>query len=305
MNQQSNLQKNLILTEPSILPTRLLGELISPDLNISTPSRLLWTITCSFHPSHFIFEPDSSKLFICSHRGYVSVYSCTTASLSLVDTFYLQYNEKSQPAIIKSLAASAFSLIVILNSSIESILHFYTHNGVLLHSLSLFNEYISQIRFNNNYLWCLELISSSLFYFLFQSNNTTNEKLPERIQFLSFEQQSFNPFRFAVNQTIVAITDRASTGIIRLFDKQTTSYLKQIRSPLIDLELCDIELTNQMLIYRFPHIIFLTQLDNEQYMEKITANKNINITIGRSDNEILISTSTDDNNTFIIQCYVR
>jgi hypothetical protein len=99
--------------------------------------------------------------------------------------------------------------------------------------------------------------------------------------------------------------DRASTGIILLYDKQTTSFLKQIKCPLIDFEPSDIELTNQMLIYRFPHIILLTQLDNEQYIEKIDANKNLNITIGKSDTEVLISTLTDDNNKCMIQCYVK
>jgi hypothetical protein len=259
-------------------------------------------MSCSFHPSHLVFESDSSKLFICSHQGHISVYNYTTSSLSLANTFNLQYNEKSQPVIIKSLAASRCSLIVIFNSSIKSILHIYSHNGLLLHSVSFFNEYISQIRFDNNYLWCLELISSSVFYFPIQSNNIIDEK----IQFISFkQQQSFNPFRFALNQTFVAIMDRASTGIILLYDKQTTSFLKQIKCPLIDFEPSDIELTNQMLIYRFPHIILLTQLDNEQYIEKIDANKNLNITIGKSDTEVLISTLTDDNNKCMIQCYVK
>jgi hypothetical protein len=290
-----------------MIPIHLLGELISSDSNFLTPllnsstSQILWKMTYSFHPSHLVFEPDSSKLFICGHQGHVSVYSYTTSSLSLIDTFHLQNNENSQPVIIKSLAASSSSLFVILNSSIKSILHFYSHNGLLLHFLSFFNEYISQIRFDNNYLWCLELISSSLFYFPVQSDNIINKKT----RFISFKQQSFNPFRFALNQTLVAIMDRASTGIILLYNKQTTSYLKQIKSPLIDFVPCDIELTNQLLIYRFPHIILLTQLDNEQSIEKIDANKNLNITIGKSDREVLVSTSTDDNNIFIIQCYVK
>jgi len=290
-----------------MIPIHLLGELIPPDSNFLTPllnsstSQILWKMTCSFHPSHLIFEPDSSKLFICGHQGHVSVYSYTTSSLSLIDTFHLQNNENSQPVIIKSLAASRSSLLVILNSSIKSILHFYSHSGLLLHFLSFFNEYISQIRFDNNYLWCLELISSSLFYFPVQSNNIINKKT----RFISFKQQSFNPFRFALNQIFVAIMDRASTGIILLYNKQTTSYLKQIKSPLIDFVPCDIELTNQLLIYRFPHIILLTQLDNEQSIEKIDANKNLNITIGKSDREVLVSTSTDDNSIFIIQCYVK
>jgi hypothetical protein len=252
---------------------------------------------CSFHPSHLVFEPNSSKLFICNLQGYVSVYNYTTSSLSLANTFYLQCKEI---VIIKSVTVSKWSLIVIFNSSIKSILHVYSHNGLFLHSLSFFNEYISQIRFDNNYLWCLELISSSLFYFPVQSNHIINKKN----EFISFKQQSFNPFRFALNQTIVAVMDRALTGIILLYDKQTTSYLKQIKSPLIDFEPCDIELTNQLLIYRFPHIILLTQLDNEQYIEKLDANKNLNIIIGKSDTEVLVSTSTDDNNKYLIQCYI-
>ncbi len=99
--------------------------------------------------------------------------------------------------------------------------------------------------------------------------------------------------------------DRALTGIILLYDKQTTSYLKQIQSPSIEFEPCDIELTNHVLIYRFPHLIFITQLDNEQYFEKIDATKNLNITIGKSENEVLVSTSTNDSNIFKIQCYVK
>jgi len=256
---------------------------------------------CSFHPSHLVFESDSSKLFLFNPQGYVSVYNYTTSSLSLANTFYLQCNEIIQPVIIKSVTVSKWGLFVIFNSSIKSILHVYSHNGLLLHSLSFLNEYISQIRFDNNCLWCLELISSSFFYFTVQSNDIINEKTG----FISFKQQSFNPFRFALNETFVAIMDRALTGIILLYDKQTTSYLKQIKSPLIDVEPCDIELTNQLLIYRFPHIILLTQLDNEQYIEKLDANKNLNITIGKSDTEVLVSTSTDDNNKYLIQCYVK
>ncbi|CAF4357579.1 unnamed protein product [Adineta steineri] len=170
-----------------------------------------------------------------------------------------------------------------------------------LRSLSLHNEYISQIRFNNNYLWCLELISSSLSSFIFQSNNSF-----ERKQFISFKQQepSFNPFRFAVNDLFIAVLDRALTGLILIFDKQTSSIVKQTQSPLIDFQPCDIELTNQTLIYRFHHKILLIQLDNEQYIEQIDANKNINITIGKSNNEILLSSLTDDTNTFIIQSYI-
>ncbi|CAF2532195.1 unnamed protein product [Rotaria sp. Silwood2] len=295
MNQQSILLNNIILTEPSVMPIHLLGELISSDTSLLNPlqksstSRLLWSLTYSFHPSHIVFESESSKLFICTEHGYVSVYSYTTLNLSLMNTFYLQYNEKSQPVIIKSLAASKFSLIVIFNSSVDSTLHFYSHNGLLLHSLILFNEYISQIRFDHNYLWCLELISSTLFYFLLQSDNIVNKNLPEKTQFISFKQQSFNPYRFASNQIVVAIMDRASTGIILLFDRYNASYLKQITSPLTDFQPCDIELTNQMLIYRFPHIILLTQLDNEQSIEQIYAKRNLNITKGKSDTEVLVS----------------
>jgi hypothetical protein len=99
--------------------------------------------------------------------------------------------------------------------------------------------------------------------------------------------------------------DRSSTGLIQLFDKQTASHLKQIKSPLIEFEPCDIELTHQLLIYRFPHLILLTQLNNEPDLEQINANKNLNITIGKSDIELLVSSPTDDKNTFIIQCYVK
>ena len=303
INQQSNLQKTIILTEPSGIPTHILGELISPESNLSIPSisRILWTITCSFYPSHLVYEPNSSNLFICSQQGYISVYNCITSILSLIDTFYLQYNEKTQPVIIKSLAASTSFLIVIFNSSIESILHLYSHKGVLLRCLSFVNEYISQIRFDKNDLWCLELISSSLFHFPLQSDNSIGEKT----EFISFKQQSFNPFRFAINQIFVAIMDRSSTGMIQLFDKQTTFYLKQIKSPLTNFEACDIELTNQMLIYRFPHIILLTQLNNEQNLEQIIANKNLNLTIGKYNIEYLVSIPTGDNNTYTIQCYVK
>ncbi|CAF0784814.1 unnamed protein product [Rotaria sordida] len=310
MSQQSILQNNIILTEPSVIPIYLLGELISPDTSLLVPllksstSQLLWSITHSFPPSHIVFESESSKLFICTEHGYVSVYSCTTLKLLLIDTFYLQYNGKSQPITIKSLTASVFSLIVSFNSFVESILHFYSHNGRLLHSLTLFNEYISQICFDHNYLWCLELISSTLFYYQFQSNNIINKNLPEKTQFISFKQQSFNPYRFASNKIFVAVMDRALTGIVLLFDRYTASYLKQIKSPLTNFHPCDIELTNQMLIYRFPHFILLTLLENEQSIEQINANRNLNITKGKSDTEVLISMSTDDNNTFIIQCYV-
>ncbi|CAF3381080.1 unnamed protein product [Rotaria sp. Silwood1] len=298
LNQQSILHKNVILTVPSVMPIHLLGELILPDTNLltslvkSSTSRLLWSVTCVCHPSHIVFESESSKLFICTEYGYVSVYSYTTLNLSLIDTFYLQYNEKPQPVIIKSLTVCVFSLIVIFNSSVESILDFYSHNGLLLHSVTLFNEYISQIRFDHNYLWCLELISSTIFYFLLQSNDIINKNLPEKTQFISFKQQSFNPYRFDSNQTFVAVMDRASTGIILLFDRYTASYLKQIKTPLTDLQPYDIELTNQMLIYRFPHIILLTQLDNEQSIEFIKANRNLSITKGKSDTEFLVTIFT-------------
>lgn len=295
-----NLQKNIILTEPSIIPIRLLGEFISTNSNPS-PSQILWSMTCSFHPSHLIFEPDSSKLFICSDQGYVSIYNYTTTSLILANTFYLQYNERSQLVTIKSVTASKFALIILLNSSIKSILQIYSHHGCLLHSLSFFNEYINQIRLDKNYLWCLELISSTLFYFSFQSNDQIHE---EKTEFISFKQQSFKPYRFALNQNFVIIIDRSSTGIVQIYDKQTKSFLKQIQSPLIDFQPCDIELTNQLLIYRFSHTILLTQLDNEQYLGKFHVNKNLNITIGKSDTELLVSTLADDHNKYLIQCYI-
>jgi hypothetical protein len=290
-----------------MIPIHLLGELVSSDSKCATPflnssiSRILWTMTLSFAPSHLVFEPDSSKLFICNHQGYISIYTSTTSCLSLTDSFFLEDTEKSSPTIIKSLTASKNSLAVILNSSIQSILHLYSHHGSLLHALSFFNEYISQIRFDDHHLWCLELISSSLFYFPIQLNQLIDEKT----RFISFEPQSFNPFRFALNRTFVVIMDRASTGILLLYDKQTTSYLRQIKYPLINIEPYDIELTNQLLIYRLPHEILLTQIDNEQFLERINAKKNLNITIGKSDTEILFSTSTDDKNTFLIQCYVK
>src|SRR5690242_8944193 len=106
-NQQLNLQKNITLTESSIIPMRLLGEHISPNSNILIPlnssiPQILWTMICSFHPSHLVFESNSSKLFICTHQGYISVYNYTTSNLLLIGTFYLQYTEKLQSIVIKS-----------------------------------------------------------------------------------------------------------------------------------------------------------------------------------------------------------
>ncbi|CAM4950629.1 unnamed protein product [Rotaria socialis] len=290
MNEQSALQNDIRLTEPSAMPIHLLGELISSDSTLLTlpTARLLWSITCSVRPQHIVFECESLKLFTSNEYGYISVYSYTKLNICLIDTFHLEYNEKSQPIMIKSIAASTFSLVVSFYSSMESILHFYSHKGHLLHSVSSSNEYISQMRFDHNNLWCLELISSTLFYYSLESNNIIDKNLPEQTQFILFKQKSFDPFRFAINELVVAIMDRALTGIILLFNKQTASYLKQIKCPLIGFQPCEIELTNQLLIYRFPHTILLTQLDNEQFIEEINANKNLNITKCKSHKEILL-----------------
>ncbi len=218
INLQSNVSGNISLTEPSIVPIHFLGELIFSDSKCATPSptsQILWTMNLSFAPSHLVFEPDSSKLFICNHQDSISIYHYTTSYLLLTNSFFVQSTEISPPAIIKSLAASENFLAVILNSSVKSILHLYSHHGSLLHVLSFFNEYISQIRFDNHYLWCLELISSSLFYFSIQSNQFIDQKTG----FISFQTQSFHPFRFALNQTLVAVLDRASTRIVLLYDK--------------------------------------------------------------------------------------
>ena len=284
-----------------------LGQLIYSDSRLpnsslnSSASLIRWTMHLSFHPSHLIFEPYSSKLFICNYQGHIAVYNYTSSSLSFSYSFFLQYAEKSPSIIIKSLAASQHSLIVLLHSPTQSLLHFYSHNGTLLQAFSFFNEYISQIRFDNDHLWCLELFSSSLSYFPLQSDQLLGEKTP----FLSFKQQSFNPFRFALNQTFIVVMDRAPTGRLLLYDRQTASYIKQIQCPLTDFEPDDIELTNQLLIYRFPHLILLTQLENDQFLEEINANRNLNITIGKSDTEVLVSIATNDQNTFIIQCYAK
>ncbi|CAF4123176.1 unnamed protein product [Rotaria magnacalcarata] len=290
MNEQSALQNDITLTEPSAMPIHLLGELVSSDSTLLTSStaRLLWSIVCSLRPQHMVFECESLRLFTSTEYGYISVYSYTKLNICLIDTFHLEYNEKSQPIVIKSIAASTFSLVVTFYSSMESILHFYSHKGHLLHSISSCNEYISQIRFDHNNLWCLELISSTLFYYSLESNNIIDKNLPEKTQFILFKQKSFDPFRFAINEFVVAIMDRALTGIILLFNKQTASYLKQIRCPLTGFQPCEIELTNQLLIYRFPHSILLTQLDNEQFIEEINATKNLNITKCKSHKEILL-----------------
>ena len=258
------------------------------------------TMNISYAPSHLVFEPNSSKLFICNYQGYISVYHYTPSSLLLMNSFFVQSTEKFPPAIIKSLAASENILAVIFNSSIKSILHLYSHHGDLLHVLSFCNEYISQIRFDNHRLWCLELISSSLFYFTVQSDQVIDEKT----QFLSFQLQSFNPFRFALNQTLIAVLDRVPTGTVLLYDKQTASFLKQIQCSFSDIELYDIELTNQLLIYRLPDEILLTQIDHNQFLERINTTKTLNITIGKSDTEFFVSSSTDDKHTFQIQCYI-
>ncbi|CAF1574643.1 unnamed protein product [Rotaria magnacalcarata] len=308
MNEQSALQNDITLTEPSAMPIHLIGELVSSDSTLLTSStaRLLWSIVCSLRPQHMVFECESLRLFTSTEYGYISVYSYTKLNICLIDTFHLEYNEKSQPIVIKSIAASTFSLVVTFYSSMESILHFYSHKGHLLHSISSCNEYISQIRFDHNNLWCLELISSTLFYYSLESNNIIDKNLPEKTQFILFKQKSFDPFRFAINEFVVAIMDRALTGIILLFNKQTASYLKQIRCPLTGFQPCEIELTNQLLIYRFPHSILLTQLDNEQFIEEINATKNLNITKCKSHKEILlVSMPTYDSNTFTIQCYAR
>ncbi|UJR35746.1 hypothetical protein I4U23_028495 [Adineta vaga] len=302
-----SIQKNMVLTESTVIPIRLLGELISSNSSqsILSTSQILWTMTCHFHPTYIVFELDSSKLFICTDCGDVSVYHYNASSLILSHRFHLQTKKTSISLVIKSLTASTFSLMVVFNSSVESILHFYSHTGHLLHNLLFSNEYINQIRFHHSNLWCLELISSSLFYFKLQSIDKINEQDFEKVQFISFKQMSFQPFRFALNQSFVAIMDRLPTGIILLYDKHTSEYLKQIKSPLNDLQACDFELTNHTLIYRFLHLILLIQLDNEQIREQIEATKNINLTKGKSADEFIISTFTNDHNIFIIQCFSK
>ncbi|CAF4239247.1 unnamed protein product, partial [Rotaria magnacalcarata] len=46
MNEQSALQNDITLTEPSAMPIHLLGELVSSDSTLLTSStaRLLWSI---------------------------------------------------------------------------------------------------------------------------------------------------------------------------------------------------------------------------------------------------------------------
>lgn len=306
-SQQWFSEDKIKLSEPSVMPIYPLGELILPGSSLFKPStsRILWSTTCSLPPCHMAFVSESSKLFTCTEYGNVSVYDCTTSNISLINSFYLRPSESLKPAVIKSLTAFEFILVVIFNSSIESSLHFYLHNGHLLYSLSLSNEFISQIRYDSNYLWCLELMNSTLFYYFLESNHAMIKSMPKRIEFISFKQQSFNPFRFAINETLVAIMDRSLTGIIQLFDKQTSFYLKQIKCPLNDIQPFAIELTNQILIYRFPHILLLTSLDNEQSIEEIQTNRNLSITKYKSDTEVLVSMPTDDNSTFIIKCYAR
>lgn len=258
-------------------------------------------MTLSSAPCYLLFEPHSSKLLMCNQEGYISVYSYTKTSLSLIDSFHVLSTEQSQLISIKSLTASEHLLFVLFTFSTQSILHLYSHHGYLLHMLSFFNEYISQIRFDDDQLWCLELISSSLFYFHIQSNEYLEKKIP----FISFKDQSFNPFRFAYNQTLVAIIDRASTGILRLYHRQTAIFLKQINCPLIDSEPHDIELTNRLLIYRFSHLILLFDLETEQYFERISNKKNFSLTIGQSSNEVIFSSSTDNPNRFLIQSFLK
>ena len=101
----------------------------------------------------------------------------------------------------KSFIASECSTFIVLNSSIKSILKFYSHNRFFLHFSSFVNEYINQIRFDKNSLWCLELISSSIFYYLSQINNIIDKKK----EFISFKQENCNPFRFALNQKFIVI----------------------------------------------------------------------------------------------------
>ena len=282
------------------MPIQLLGELVSShSLTNSSTLQILWTMPLFYPPSYLIFELHSSKLFICSEESYISVYSYAKTYLSLIDSFRLSSTEQSSLIHIKSLTASEHLLLVMFNSLTQSILHLYSHHGYLLHTLSFFNEYISQIRFDNDQLWCLELISSNFFYYPIQSN----EYLGNKILFLSFKDQSFHPFRFALNQTLIAIMDRSTTGILRLYHRRNTVFYKQIHCPWIDCEPHDIELTNHFLIYRFSHLIILFDLETDQYLDGISNKKNFCITVGKSLNEVIISTSTDDQQSFLIQSF--
>ncbi|CAF1074737.1 unnamed protein product [Adineta ricciae] len=299
LREQYKSQANIALIETTMAPIGLLGELVSSDSerSIAPTSHMSWSMSCPFHPTHIVFESESSKLFLCTDRGDVNVYSYNTSNLAFLQRFYLQTIEKSLSLSVKSLIATRSFLIVSLNSSIESILHFYSHNGHLLRSQSFPNEYISQLRFNDLHLWYLELISSSIFYFKL---DTTNSECTEKTQFTSFKQQSFYPFRFALNQTRVAVMDRSTTGIILLFDKQTSAYLKRFES-----QSCDFELSNHTLLYRFLHSISIIHIDNEQVQEEIHSSKTINITLGKLDHEFLLSTYTNESHTFAIQCYSK
>ena len=287
-----------------MVPILLLGELVSSysEQTIAPTSHMSWSMSCPFHPTHIAFESESSKLFLCTDRGDVNVYSYNISNLAFLQRFYLQTIEKSFSLSVKSFIATRSFLIVTLNSSIESILHFYSHNGLLLRSQSFPNEYISQLRFNHPHLWYLELISSSIFYFKL---DTASDECIGKTQFISFKQQSFYPFRFALNQTRVAVMDRSSTGTILLFDKQTSAYLKRFESPLVESQSCDFELSNHTLLYRFLHSISIIHIDNEQVQEEIHSNKTINITLGKFDHEFLLSTYANEFHTFTIQCYSK
>lgn len=256
-------------------------------------------MTLSSLPFYLIFEPKSSKLFISGQQGDISVYRYTKTHLALIDSFRLLSTEQSQLISIKSLTVSENFLLVMCHSSIQSILYLYSHQGHLLHTLLFFNEYISQIRADNEQLWCLELISSSLFYFPIQSTVHFRNKTT----FIFFKDQSFDPYRFALNQTLVAILDRTTRGVLRLYHRQKWTFFKQINSPSNNSEAYDIELTNQFLIYRSSHRLIFFQFNSEQILEEVLTNNNICITTGKSPNEILISRSTSNPSRFSIQSF--
>ena len=292
-------EKSVTLTEPSLIPmSNLLGQWISSSSPLPT---LLRSLPCSHHPAHLVFESNSSKLFICNEQGFVSVFDRIQVDQSLVDSFSLRHSSTRPSDIIKSLAASPTYLIALTHSTHKSLMNLYSHAGLLQHSLSFCNDYISQIRYDDGHLWYLSVTSSSIFSMSLPPNG---EPAIER-RCLSFQKESFAPFRFALNQLIIAVLDRSSVGVVRLFHKQTASYLKQMTLPSIYVLPCDIELTNLVLIYRFSHGLVVIQLEDDQCLERVDGHGTKTIAIGKTATEILLSTISSDPSTFVVQCYVR
>lgn len=280
----------------------LIGQWVSSSLPEPT---LLWSVPYAYQPAHLVFDSNSSTLFICNEQGFVSVFDQTKVGRSRIDSFSLIDNSMHPAGIIKSLAASSTYLIVLTHSTSESLLYLYSHTGVHQHSGSFYNQYISQIRCDSDCLWYLSLTSSSIFYMPLPPNGVSHSEQSIETRFLSFEKKSFDPFRFALNQLIVAVMDRSPSSVVRLFHRRTAFFLKEILLPSIDVLPCDIELTNLVLIYRFSRTIAVVPVENERCVERIDSQGTNTIAVGKTDTGILLGAITSDHRTFLVQCYAR